>query len=143
MAKIAGASQATRRSYVGVYMAWRGESVRGFLDNTTFWNRRDTAQAVGSSDFAEAIYRVMGATKLNSPNSRIVVVGHSFGALCAGDGADEYFREFTGASARCGRTVEAGRHSFACGFDLVCELRERQHADEVDDRVDEADEVYG
>jgi hypothetical protein len=68
------------RSYIGVYMGWRGESVRGFLDNTTFWNRRDTAQRVGSSDYAEAIYRIMGATKLGGQNSRIVVVGHSFGA---------------------------------------------------------------
>ncbi len=73
------------RSYIGVYMGWRGESVRGFLDNTTFWNRRDAAQRVGSSDFAEAVYRIMGATKLidveeHGKNSKIVVVGHSFGA---------------------------------------------------------------
>jgi hypothetical protein len=73
------------RSYIGIYMGWRGESVRGFLDNTTFWNRRDAAQRVGGSDYAEAIYRIMGATKLidedgHGKNSKIVVVGHSFGA---------------------------------------------------------------
>lgn len=68
------------RSYIGVYMAWRGQSVPHNIF-TTFWNRRDAAQRVGSSDFAEAIYRIMGATKEgNTPNSRIVVVGHSFGA---------------------------------------------------------------
>jgi hypothetical protein len=67
------------RAYVGVYMAWRGQSVAGDV-LSTFWNRRDAAQRVGSSDFAESIYRIMGATKENSPNSRIVVVGHSFGA---------------------------------------------------------------
>lgn len=67
------------RSYIGVYMAWRGQVIPGDVI-ATFWNRRDAAQRVGSSDFAEAIYRIMGATKLNSPNSRIVVVGHSFGA---------------------------------------------------------------
>jgi hypothetical protein len=66
------------RSYVGVYMAWRGQSVKNdiFL---TFWNRRDAAQRVGSSDFAEALFRIMSATKEHSENSRIVVVGHSFG----------------------------------------------------------------
>jgi hypothetical protein len=68
------------RAYIGVYMAWRGQTLKGPLGNLTFWNRRDTAQRVGSSDFAEAIYRIMGATKENSPQSRIVVVGHSFGA---------------------------------------------------------------
>jgi hypothetical protein len=76
--KIAAGTPASQPAYVGVYMAWRGQSFKNdiFL---TFWNRRDTAQRVGSSDFAEALYRVMGATKEKSPNSRIVVVGHSFG----------------------------------------------------------------
>ncbi len=67
------------RSYIGVYMAWRGQSVANNVF-TTFWNRRDAAQRVGSSDFAEALFRIMGATKENSPESRVVVVGHSFGA---------------------------------------------------------------
>jgi hypothetical protein len=67
------------RTYIGVYMAWRGQSIAGDVF-TTFWNRRDAAERVGSSDFAEAVYRIMGATKECSPNSRIVVVGHSFGA---------------------------------------------------------------
>ncbi|WP_213804728.1 hypothetical protein [Granulicella sp. dw_53] len=81
MQKDAGQSSPPQkaRSYIGVYMAWRGQSLAGDVV-TTFWNRRDAAQRVGSSDFAEAIYRIMGATKENSPNSRIVVVGHSFGA---------------------------------------------------------------
>jgi hypothetical protein len=69
----------TPRAYIGVYMAWRGQSVAGDLFSA-FWNRRDAAERVGSSDFAEALYRIMAATKENSPNSRIVVVGHSFGA---------------------------------------------------------------
>jgi hypothetical protein len=67
------------RAYIGVYMAWRGQSVPGDLF-ATFWNRRDAAQRVGSSDFAEALYRIMGTVKDGSPNSRIVIVGHSFGA---------------------------------------------------------------
>jgi hypothetical protein len=66
-------------AYVGVYMAWRGQAVAGDLF-ATFWNRRDAAQRVGSTDFAESLYRIMGATKENSPSSRIVIVGHSFGA---------------------------------------------------------------
>jgi hypothetical protein len=76
--KIAAGTPATQPAYVGVYMAWRGQAVKNDIF-FTFWNRRDAAQRVGSSDFAEALYRVMGATKENSPNSRIVVVGHSFG----------------------------------------------------------------
>ena len=78
--RAAGSSAPTTpRSYIGVYMAWRGQALAGDII-LTFWNRRDAAQRVGSSDFAEAIYRIMAATKQDSPNSRIVVVGHSFGA---------------------------------------------------------------
>ena len=68
-----------QRSYIGVYMAWRGQAVRGDVFGT-FWNRRDASQRVGSSDFAESLFRIMSATKENSPDSRVVVVGHSFGA---------------------------------------------------------------
>ena len=73
------APPARPRSYIGIYMAWRGQVIPHDL-LLSFWNRRDAAQRVGSSDFAEAIYRIMAATKQDSPNSRIVVVGHSFGA---------------------------------------------------------------
>ncbi len=67
------------RSYIGIYLAWRGQVIPHDL-LLSFWNRRDAAQRVGSSDFAEAVYRIMAATKQDSPNSRIVAVGHSFGA---------------------------------------------------------------
>ncbi|HEY1254630.1 MAG TPA: hypothetical protein VGF01_07615 [Terracidiphilus sp.] len=73
------AAPARPRTYIGVYLGWRGQSIPGDLF-FTFWNRRDAAQRVGSSDYAEAIYRLMATTKENSPNSRIVIVGHSFGA---------------------------------------------------------------
>jgi hypothetical protein len=79
MAQAASQTAVKPRSYIGVYMAWRGQAIAGDIFST-FWNRRDAAQRVGSSDFAEALYRIMAATKENSPNSRIVVVGHSFGA---------------------------------------------------------------
>jgi hypothetical protein len=67
------------RTYIGVYLGWRGQSIPGDL-LLSFWNRRDAALRVGSSDYAEAIYRLMAVTKENSQNSRIVIVGHSFGA---------------------------------------------------------------
>ena len=67
------------RAYIGVYLGWRGQSIPGDLF-LSFWNRRDAAQRVGSSDYAEAIYRLMAVTKENSQDSRIVIVGHSFGA---------------------------------------------------------------
>lgn len=73
------ASPVRPRTYIGIYLGWRGQSIPGDLF-LSFWNRRDAAQRVGSSDYAEAIYRIMAVTKENSQTSRIVIVGHSFGA---------------------------------------------------------------
>jgi hypothetical protein len=76
-----GAARVTTRprSYIGVYLGWRGQAVAGDVF-ATFWNRRDAAQRVGSSDFAETLYRIMQTAKENSPQSRVILVGHSFGA---------------------------------------------------------------
>lgn len=70
---------AKAKSFIGVYLGWRGQAVAGDVF-ATFWNRRDAAQRVGSSDFAEALYRIMQTTKEDSPKSRVILVGHSFGA---------------------------------------------------------------
>lgn len=74
-----GVVPAKRRSYIGVYLGWRGQSLAGDIF-TTFWNRRDAAERVGSSDFAETLYRIMQTTKEDSPQSKVILVGHSFGA---------------------------------------------------------------
>ena len=67
------------RTYIGVYMAWRGQVLAGDVF-ATFWNRRDAAARIAGPAFSEAIYRIISATKQDSPNSKVVVVGHSFGA---------------------------------------------------------------
>lgn len=91
IAQDSGQKAPPARSYIGIYMAWRGQSIPGVLSDISFWNRRDAAQRVGSSDFAEAVYRIMGATKENSPKSRVVVVGHSFGARALEDALTNTF----------------------------------------------------
>jgi pimeloyl-ACP methyl ester carboxylesterase len=70
---------------VGVYMGWRGRSLNGpgwftFID---FWPRRNAANRVGGGrDFAGAVNDVINTTNgpSSSDGSRVLLVGHSFGA---------------------------------------------------------------
>jgi hypothetical protein len=70
---------------VGVYMGWRGRSLNGpgwftFID---YWQRRNAANRVGGGrDFAGAVNDVINATNglSSGDESRVVLVGHSFGA---------------------------------------------------------------
>ena len=72
---------------VGVYMAWRGKSLMGpsWFNFLSFWGRRNSANRVGEGDaFAPSLTKVI--EKVNEraggvdTGSRIVLVGHSFGA---------------------------------------------------------------
>jgi hypothetical protein len=67
------------RTYVGIYMAWRGQVLAGDIF-ATFWNRRNAATRIAGPAFSEAVYRIVSASKENSPNTKVLVVGHSFGA---------------------------------------------------------------
>jgi hypothetical protein len=69
---------------VGVYFGWRGGTTNlAVVKDLTYWNRRDTATYIPGSNMSEALLRVARATK--GPDyggdSKLVVVGHSFGGL--------------------------------------------------------------
>lgn len=73
------------RPVLGIYVGWRGESINGNhwyswpFSQLTFWDRKNTAQNVGNGDVYELLVRLSllrGANKA----SRLVVIGHSFGA---------------------------------------------------------------
>lgn len=76
------------RKVVGVYLGWRGLSLKGeWLNNLTFWDRKNTAHQVGSSAVTELLVRlnsiryikrnIMGEQR-PSP-TQLIIVGHSFG----------------------------------------------------------------
>jgi hypothetical protein len=90
LAELAG--QNPKTAYVGVFVAWRGQSIPGdtFL---SYWSRRDAAMRVGRASMTEALLRLMFATKVpvvptidnqcgkESPTSesKLIIIGHSFG----------------------------------------------------------------
>jgi pimeloyl-ACP methyl ester carboxylesterase len=65
---------------IGVFIAWRGQSSYSFLKPFTFWGRQRAAKRIASPATTGTLFRLMSATKEN-PNSRIVLIGHSFGGL--------------------------------------------------------------
>ncbi|MEY5099895.1 MAG: hypothetical protein RJA36_2614 [Pseudomonadota bacterium] len=75
------------RQVAGVYLGWRGGSVPvPVLENLTFWDRKNTAEKVGSGDMIEVLARLEQikrdkASFTPDSSTRLVVVGHSFGGL--------------------------------------------------------------
>jgi hypothetical protein len=67
---------------VGLYVAWRGQSLRGFLTYATFWGRKKTAHEVGQNGFTTTLLElediIKGQQRSKSRNT-MVTIGHSFG----------------------------------------------------------------
>jgi hypothetical protein len=70
----------------GVYFGWRGDPVQlndpisWVARNLSFWSRHAAADRVAGTSATEAIYSVLQAANANT-NSRVVLIGHSFGGL--------------------------------------------------------------
>jgi pimeloyl-ACP methyl ester carboxylesterase len=78
-----------RRPVIGIYVGWRGESIGSNtspmvktlttpLRTATFWDRKNTAQAIGHGGVAELFSR-LSAIRDKNDKSRLVIIGHSFG----------------------------------------------------------------
>lgn len=74
------------RRVAGVYLGWRGESVTiPYVDNLTFWDRKNTAQTVGHGGVTEVLNRIelvkrdKDSTQSSNGGTRLAIIGHSFG----------------------------------------------------------------
>ena len=68
---------------VGIYIGWRGKTLMGpdWFDFISLWGRRNTANRVGrGTDLAEILNRVIETTNGGDGRSRVLMIGHSFGA---------------------------------------------------------------
>jgi|GEM_PF-565209 len=68
------------REVVGIYVGWRGRRIRGPLNLISFFDRKGAATRIADAVATEVIYRVMTTAKSN-PQSKCVLLGHSFGGL--------------------------------------------------------------
>jgi hypothetical protein len=90
-----GVKPAENFRLIGIYVAWRGASLPGFLDYVTFWGRKSAAQRTGEVDLREFLDRLNqvyrrhneAAAKQTAPATNtapntflgLVTIGHSFG----------------------------------------------------------------
>ena len=69
-----------RRNVVGVYVAWRGISLKGKLFFLSFYDRLDAALRVADTQATVTLRGLIAKTR-EDRRSQILVIGHSFGGL--------------------------------------------------------------
>jgi len=78
-------AQTGHRKVLGLYIGWRGESiVLDGINVLTFWDRKNTAQKVGSYGLVELLLKLEEIVNVRKAengthNSRLIIAGHSFG----------------------------------------------------------------
>lgn len=67
---------------VGVYIGWRGKSLSGpsWFTFLSYWGRRNAANRVGDTNLPSVLNNIIDATNQASSTSRVLLLGHSFGA---------------------------------------------------------------
>lgn len=83
-------SKSKARKVLGLYVSWRGDSITvPVLKEVTFWERKSTAQEIGLQGVTEVLLKLEEIVNVKAGmeedvpkplNSRLVVIGHSFGA---------------------------------------------------------------
>lgn len=74
----------TASQVVGVYVGWRGLSIKGkFLKELSFWDRKNTAEKIGHGALTDFFRQVEALhdrrRKGNFRDDRMIIMGHSFG----------------------------------------------------------------
>jgi len=84
--RLSALQQRSARKIIGIYLAWRGLSVSApVARELTFWDRKNTAHFVGHGGVTEVLFRLEDMRRTRDAvvgghsDSRLVVVGHSFG----------------------------------------------------------------
>ncbi len=78
-----------KRKVIGLYIGWRGDSITvPYVSGLTFWERKNTAHDVGQQGVTEVFLKLEEIVNVKKgidqsvpqpSNSRLVVIGHSFG----------------------------------------------------------------
>lgn len=78
--RITQVTREPRREVVGVYLGWRGGSITApWLEDLTFWDRKNTAHKVGHGGVTEVLTRLERIKQNSGSETTLTVVGHSFG----------------------------------------------------------------
>ena len=95
------------RPIVGVYLGWRGQVLPGPPKYLTYWDRKRKAQKVGHRRLGETLTRLAAVrqriiddprgenrrTSERDAGTRLIVIGHSFGAAAVFTGVSRFFED--------------------------------------------------
>lgn len=107
------------KRYIGIYLGWRGESMK-HLTFMSVKNRMNAAARVSGGDVKNTLMKLGNAAKEGTA-ARLIVIGHSFGGLIVGRATEDLLSQAFTASGPafppggCGDGTQ-GHHGFA---DLV------------------------
>ncbi|MCG7881709.1 MAG: hypothetical protein JAY75_20655 [Candidatus Thiodiazotropha taylori] len=90
---LAESAQLINRRLVGVYIGWRGSSIKlPLLKELTFWDRKAVAQEVGKGGVTRLLLEL---DKIDRENKRnvLAIVGHSFGGAITVSATSEVLTE--------------------------------------------------
>lgn len=65
----------------GVYIGWRGRTLDAITPTGDFYHRFQGGQRVGTGAGTDAIFEIAAAARAANSKNKIILVGHSFGAL--------------------------------------------------------------
>ncbi len=113
------------RKVLGMYIGWRGDSITiPWVNGVTFWERKNTAQNVGSQGVAEVFLKLeeivnvktgMNSESRDQHNSRLVIMGHSFGGAVVFTALQQILTDRF-IDSRVGKTYQGNANGFG---DLV------------------------
>jgi len=93
-------STGSNRKVIGIYAGWRGLSLKiPWIENTTFWDRKNTAHQVGHGGLTELLVRIEAVRTQakvradKAPKLKFLIVGHSFGGAAAYAALDQILVE--------------------------------------------------
>ena len=94
--------EAQRRAVIGIYVGWRGETIRlPLLQQLTFWSRKNAAQRLADGSLRSLLgalraFRDLANQRDNADGghpwreTRMVTIGHSFGGLAVYSALAQY-----------------------------------------------------
>src|ERR1700731_2231964 len=71
------------RDVTGIYVGWNAEApLWGWLENITFWVKKNNADRIAQSSSITEIYSAVGSIVAKDPKGQdqFIAIGHSFGA---------------------------------------------------------------
>ena len=66
---------------MGVYIGWRGRTLDPITPKADFYHRFQAGQRVGTGAGTDAIFEIAAAARAANARNKVILVGHSFGAL--------------------------------------------------------------